>query len=244
MADEPNREQLQLLLDLQETDGKLRRIEHQLEHLDEQKRLDEAKEELKANREQQADLRVEIDRVDKESSKVEGEMDLLQQRRDAEQSRLYGGKIHTAREMKSLEAEIEATDRRISQDEDQVLELLEKAEELDSQLTTLADQAEQLQQRIEELTAARDEAAQGLLAEKAELEVLHDDQRQALDDEFLERYDEVVGRTSGKAVGELADGQCTACGIQLPVAEANELYDGPPLTVCPCSQRKLLVVPQ
>ena len=111
--------------------------------------------------------------------------------------------------------------------------------------TTIADRGadiDRLQQQAEAEATARDEAASSHLADKAELEVTREKQRERVPGDLLARYDAVRERVGGGvAVGELVDGACTACRIDMPMVEVRELQDGPPLTECPQCRRLLIV---
>lgn len=239
---EPTPEQLDLLLALQDTDQRIRRLEHQRESLPEQQQLEDVQARVKELERGQDDVRLDLERATATQRQLERETDVLTERRDAERARLYDGTVTNAREMKSVEAEVESTNRRISEQEDLLLETLEQVEELQGRLSALEAEAATNRQRAEELTVARDEAAKGILAELAEAGVLRDQQAADLDDELLARYDEVVQRTGGVAVGQLESNTCTACRIGLSMADVGELLAGPPLTTCP-ECRRLLVVP-
>jgi uncharacterized protein len=240
---DPTPDELELLLELQVTDSRLRRLEHQLDELPQQKQLDDAEARVVELGHEHDDVRVELDRAAAEQRQLEREVEVLTQRRDAERARLYDGTVGSAREMKAIEAEIETTLRRISEHEDLLLETLERVEELETRVATLAADREAEQQRVAELTAARDEAAAGLLVELGELRVVRDDQVRRLPDDLVARYDVVVARTGGGVgVGKLEGNACTACRLDLSMADVGELYAGPPLTTCP-QCRRLLVVP-
>lgn len=235
-------EQLDLLLALQDTDSRIRRLEHQRETLPEQQQLEQAEARIDEIVRQQDDLRLDLDKASAEQRQLERETDVLTERRDAERLRLYDGTVTNAREMKSVEAEVESTNRRISEQEDLLLESLEQVEGLEARIAALEAEATAERERAAELTVARDEAAQSILAELAEAGVLRDQQAAELPDDLMERYDAVVRRTGGVAVGLLESNTCTACRIGLSMADVGDLLAGPPLTTCP-ECRRLLVVP-
>lgn len=241
MSEDPRPEQLQELLQLQQTDARIRRIRTQLDDLPEQQQLDEVERRDGELREQHDGIRVDLDRVATASRRIEGEVDLLRQRKDAEHARMYSGDISSPKELQSLRAEIDSTERRIREHEDQLLEVMQRVEEMEERASVIATEREELAQRIEELTAARDHAAQELLAQLAELQVARESQRSAIPDDLLERYDRKHDKLGGVAVGELRDGMCTACRIELPYVEVNALLDGPPLATCPQCDRLLVV---
>lgn len=236
-----SREDLDGLLELQQTDSSIRRLRHQLDDLPEQQQLEEAEQALTGLEAARGDLRVELDKVTGEQRQRDGEVELLRTRLEAEQTRMYGGQISNPRELQSLRAEIDSTQRRIGEHEDQLLEVMERQEELQGRADDLSDRRAEMDRLIDKLTAARDEAAKGLIAELAELEVARDGQRDSLPEPLLARYDDAVGRTRGMAVGELRDGMCTACRIELPAVEYQQVLIGPPLTTCPQCRRLIVV---
>lgn len=235
-------EQLDLLLSLQATDARLRKLQHQLDDLPEQQQLDATKTRVNDLEREYDDLNVEADRVRAQQRQYEREVDVLTQRRDAERERLYNGSVANAREMKAVEAEIETTIRRISEHEDLMLEALESTEQLDGQLDELKAERGRQSEHAEQLAVDRDAAAKGILAEQAELQVQRDQQAAGLPDELLSMYDKASTRPGGTAVGKLEGNACTACRIEMSMADVGELYAGPPLTTCP-QCRRLLVVP-
>ena len=239
---EPTSEQLDLLLDLQATDHRIRKLEHQLDDLPEQRAMEESRQRTVELGEQLDETRIEAERVGGEQRRLERDVEVLSERRDAERTRLYDGTVTNQREMQSLEAEIASVDRRVTEHEDDLLEVLEQVEGLEQRIGRLeADRAAE-EQRFAELEAARDEAAKGLLAELGELKATRARQSEGLPADLLERYEKVAARTGGTGVGKLEGNACTACRIDLSWADVNDLLTGPPLASCPQCQR-LLVVP-
>lgn len=235
-------EDLDRLLELSDVDAQRARIDARLADLPEQQAVDEATERLRTAVREGDALRVEVTTVEAEQRRHEREIEQFRVRLAKEQQRLYGGEIHNAREMQSVEAEIEATQRRVEEHEDALLEAMEVAEDLGARIEERARTADQTRAEIAELEAERDRAAQQLLAERAELDLVRDQLRDQLGAAAVDRYDAVRERfPSGVAVGELSGMSCTSCRIDLPHAEVNELRDGDALATCP-NCRRLLVV--
>ncbi len=235
-------DQLELLLELQATDSRLRRIEHQLDDLPEQQQLDASIERVAALGREYDDVRVELDRAAAGQRQLEREIDVLTQRRDAERTRLYSGAVANAREMKAVEAEIETTVRRIDEHEELLLEVLETVEELQGRADGLAATQAAERELVATRTEARDRAAKELIAEQAELGAVREAEARDLPDELLARYEQAAKRAGGTGVGKLVGNACSACRIELSMADVGQLYAGPPLTTCP-QCRRLLVVP-
>jgi uncharacterized protein len=240
---EPTGEQLELLLELQATDHRIRKLEHQLDDLPEQRELEASNQRLLSYGEQEDETRLALERAGAAQRRLEREVDVLTQRRDAERSRLYDGTVTNQREMQSLEAEIAATERRVTEHEDELMEVLEQVEDLEHRLAGLETDRAAEQQHVEALTEDRDEAAHGLLTELGELKATRKTQAAGLPEDLLERYEALAARLGGTGVGELDGHSCTACRLDLSMADVNDLLTGPPLATCPqCS--RLLVVPE
>lgn len=234
-------EQLDTLLELSDADSSLLRLRRRLDDLPEQQQLDQAVEHRTALDQALGDRRLDRDRVQARLDKEDREVAQLKERLAAEQQRMYGGEISTARELGSMRAEIEAVERRIGEHEDAELEAMEELEQIEGEIADLEQQIQDADVAIEQQTVARDQAAQALLAEIAELEVTIEAQRQPLSDDLLKRYDQARDRFGGRAVGQLDGDQCTACGISLSYADVNELVEGPPLATCPNCGRMMVV---
>jgi len=239
---DPHAEDLDRLLALQQIDDEVRRLEHQLDGLPEQKELDELAAQDRVLAEGDAELSEQLERARRDQRQVEGEIDALGRRLDEEQARLYAGSLSTAREVQAAEAEISSTKRRRSEHEDQLLELMEVVEGIEARLAELVAVREALGVRIAERSAARDAAAQELLVRIAEVRVRRDPVAAALSPALLERYRQAAARGGGTGVGVLRDQACSACRISFPMTEINGYLTGPPLTTC-TQCRRLLIVP-
>jgi uncharacterized protein len=235
-------DELDRLLELQGTDSQLRRLQHQLDDLPAQQLLAAAEERIGELERDHADARVELDRAGARQRQLEREIDVLTQRRDAERLRLYDGSVVNARELKAVEAEIDTTERRINDHEEQLLEVLEEVEGLEATVAGIEAAQEAVRQRIDELTVERDTGAKEIIAQQAELGALRDQQAATIDAQLLTRYEQAAERAGGTGVGKLVDNACTACRVQMSRADVGDLYAGPPLTTCP-QCRRLLVVP-
>lgn len=240
MAD-PTPEQLEDLLALGDTDGEIRRLHKRLDELPEQQQLEAAEQERIGLSQQRADRTLDQDRVQAAATREDREVDQLRARLAAEQQRMYGGEITNAKELGSVKAEIESVERRIVEHEEAELEAMQQSEEIETEIADMDARLAALSTTIEELQTRRDEAAQALLAQIAELEVELDRHRALLPSDLLDRYDAAAARFGGRAIGRLDGDRCTACGISLSYADVNELVEGPPLTTCPSCHHLMVI---
>lgn len=238
----PTPAELEALLALQATETDIRRLRRRLDELPEQAKLEAAAEAAAAAKAEQDARRVDLDLFESDMRRLEVELGMLQQRRDAERSRLYGGAISQPRELQSLRAEVDSVQRRIAALEDSLLEVMERREELAGEVEALVNRREQLRQEQERLTVARDEAATGILAELTEAEAERDALRGQVPDHVLARYELSKRRHGRVGVGALEKGVCTACWLELTPLEISELRSSGPLGTCPQCQRLLVVL--
>ena len=233
---------LETLLALQAADDGVRRLEHQLAGLPEQRVVDELGARSAALEGEAGALDDRRAALDREQRQVEGEIDALTRRRDEERARLFDGSLTQMREIQAAEAEVASTERRRGEHEDQLLDVMERAEALEADVAALAAARAALAEELDAAVAARDEAATALGDRIATARAERDPIHARLPEELRERYAAAAARGQGTAVGLLRDEACTACRITFPRTELNALLTGPQLTTCP-QCRRLLVIP-
>jgi predicted nucleic acid-binding Zn-ribbon protein len=235
-------EDLDALLELSDVDANRARVAATLADLPAQQEVDAAVARRKTEVEAGDAIRVEVTTVEADQRRFERELQQYRDRLSYERDRLYGGGVTNAKESKAVEVEISTTVAKIAEHENGLLEAMEAAEELSERIEAAAGTVEQTSATIVELEAARDAAAQQLMAQMAELDVTRDALRETMAPHSTIAYDKVRARIKlGAAVGELRGSSCSACRIGLPHAEVNELRDGPNLNSCPNCSRLLIV---
>lgn len=139
--------------------------------------------------------------------------------------KLYGGTVHDARELNSLQHEIEMAAQRRSQREDELLEAMEQFETGEATLR-------QAEQRVREVEARQLDERARLHREDAELteeiEALRrrrDEIAGGLDPTQLARY-ERLRRSTGHAVAEVVNGTCQWCRVQVPARDVQHARAG------------------
>jgi predicted nucleic acid-binding Zn-ribbon protein len=238
---EPIDAQLAQLLELQRSDHRVRKVEHQLDGLAEQQVLEAAEGRARELTDAEHDLAGQLERAEADGTTLDRDIGVLTSRRDHERVRLYDGSVTNQREMSSVEAEIESTDRRIEEHEEDLLVVLEHAEELERRRAAVQADLQAAREAAAEAEEARDAIARGLLAELGEAKAARDREAAALPDELRDRYEAAAQRGGGTAVGELDRGSCTACRIDFSMVEVDQLYRGASLTTCPQCRRLLVV---
>ncbi len=241
MVQSPSDADLDRLLALQAADHHVRKVEHRLDALPEQRALDEAVERVTALETQLEALSAKLERAGSEQRTLERDIETLGARRDAERVRLYDGTVTNQREMSSVEAEIESTERRLEEHEEDLLVVLQTVEDLERRWTELDSELVAARARVRGAEEARDEVAKALLAELGEAKVDRDREAAGLPDDLLTSYEQAAARGGGTGVGHLDGFACSACRIEMSRADVDELYKGGNLTTCPQCRRLLVV---
>jgi predicted nucleic acid-binding Zn-ribbon protein len=149
--------------------------------------------------------------------RLEDEISSVSEKATQHDKTLYSGTISNPRELQAMQDEIGALRRRISQLEDQDLELMEQIEPLDAEIARLA---------MERAAIAEDEVAIDgeLAAVRAERDTIAAD----VDGTLLEEYEALRPKMGGIAIARLVGGSCGGCHLALSAVEVARLKKLPP----------------
>jgi predicted nucleic acid-binding Zn-ribbon protein len=182
-------------------------------------------------------LRKRISSLEAEQKEVETRLRSLERQADDLQvsikkhtDTLYGGLIHDARELASIEAEIGHDKSRQSEVESEEIELMERAEAIEGDLKSP-------RQHLTELTGARQEELSRLQTELAtnvetivDLDRRREEMAGKIDPQLLRTYDRLKQR-SGHAVSSVDAGVCHWCHVQVPPKDIQHAR-GPNIVHC------------
>ena len=140
-------------------------------------------------------------------------------KRELTQANLFSGKVRNPKELQDLQAESQALDRTIAKLEDEQLQAMMVLEET----TRALRQAEGDLQKVMDRIASQNSL---LIGEKHKIESeipQVDAQRQALREQLDEAtftvYRNLFKSKSGRAIAEVNDDTCGACGVTVPPAD-------------------------
>ena len=147
----------------------------------------------------------------------------LQTRLARTQERMYSGSIKSVKEMEAAEEERTNTERDIAENEDRLLEVMVKADEVDDTL----DKGRQVVKRLEEQRRA-DVAALTAKAEetRASLDDLtprRDRTWDSISAPVLHRYETLRSSRGGAAIARVERGMCSGCRMTLSTSEQQRI---------------------
>lgn len=205
------------LLELSKLDAELSRIAHRATHLPQQEAYQRIQEQYHAAGDRLGPLRIALDDLDTQVSRLESEIESVRQREDRDRSLLQSGATD-AKQLSDLEHELETLVRRQTSLEDSLLEVMERREELQSEL-----HGEQLKmQTLEvELAGVQEEidAAQDEISRAREQHSLRRDELSATLDPALCALYERQRAGGAPGAGPLLGRRCGACRLEIDRGE-------------------------
>jgi hypothetical protein len=229
------------LLDLQRLDLTIDRLRARKAVLESGDDLAAARREADAAEARYGELRLQIDALDRDTTKLEHEIDSLRQKSEAEERRMTSGAVANARELGAIGHEIENLRRRISDREDEELAILERREVLEVAVKEAEAEAGTLRARVEEVQAASGDELAAVDAELATAGSERPELTAGLEAELLELYEDLRRQKKGVGAVALVDGVCQGCHEQLSAVELDRVrhtHDVPRCEHC----RRILVL--
>lgn len=220
--DRPVIDSLADLLDLQSVDTEIDRLLDERSSLPALADYRTAHEQLQEAEGLVRSLAAESDDLRRGLDKAEGELKLIERKIDSETKRLYGGSIG-AKEAVNYQREIEGLDRRRSDKETEVLELMDAREKSETALNEARQVVTELTERKQELEAKVSQHWKEIDAHLARKEARKGEIAPLIDPDVLEVYDRIRSSHSGIGVARLEDGVCSACHLALSPAERSEV---------------------
>ena len=237
------RESMRPLLDLQRVDSGIDRLNQRKADLPEQRELDELNEQRSGIAVTHAEAQASLDAVAREQTKLETEIQQIDDKVTHEQGRLYSGELSNPKELSNIQAELDALRRRKVHLEDEELEVMERRESIEKEHGDLLTSMNDIDAKIADAMQRRDHASVEISEELSRLAGERAQLVPTINGEVLEMYEDIRARRGGVAVGALVDGTCRACGLPLSPMQRDEIKrsDDPIIRCENC--RRLLVIP-
>ncbi len=219
----------QMLYDLQQTDLELESIAQRLEQI--ATRLSEDSH-LKQAQQRAAEAEAKLHGCHVQTKDLDLEIRSLTQRIEADEQKLYGGRVTNPKELSSLQNDIAALKRWREKKEESLLEAMEAEETAQAQLaearTALAHIMEEWQSTQASLLAERER----LEERRRELEEYRNFLLSSLAQADIETYDRLRARKGGRAVAGVKGGICQGCHVAPPLHQIQQASVGVELVFC------------
>ena len=230
------------LLELADLDTELSRLDHRRRTLPETAEL----EGLTARSAQVRDAitlaDTELSDLDREQARAERDVEQVRVRIDKDRDRLDGGKVSSARELESLQSEVVSLQRRQSDLEEVVLELMERREAAQARRDAAAAGQASVEEETAAVTARRDAALAEIGEQAAKASSARASVAGGVPDDLLALYDKLRAQFGGVGAAMLRRGRCEGCHVSMSTVDLNAIRAAAPDEVVRCEEcRRILV---
>jgi predicted nucleic acid-binding Zn-ribbon protein len=227
------KENVEVLIDLQEVESKIAAVESRLSALPQQiQRLDER---LRAAQALVDTAKSRISDLQKTYRDLEADAGAVQGRIAKSNDKLHS--VKTNKEYQSSLKEIDDLKQRQSEMEDRMLECLEEMDAANAEISQTQKSCEQFSVSVANEKEALRQASE---IDRAEMERLNQERDRLLgvvDPSFYKKYASLKQLTGSTAVALVKNGTCLGCHLNIPPQLFNELQRMDKLQFCPHCHR-------
>ena len=176
----------------------------------------------------------------KERRELDGEIQSIQTRISRHKDQLY--QVKTNEQFKAMKHEIEVEEENIRKIEDQILEKMMEAEQLEKLVKDAASRLDGEKARVASAIQQLESARQGDLQEREQLQSRRQELSHTLSEAVREVYERVRSARRGVAVAEVRDGCCSRCNVRLRPQVYNDVRMSESIVTCESCSRILYYV--
>ena len=228
------------LLDLQAADTALAQLTHRRRTMPELAALAEREKAAAAAHTEVIDAQTAVADIELEQRRLEADVETVRSRAARDEARLQAGGL-PSRELESLQHEIATLARRQSTLEDDLLEVMERAETAESVLAQARQRHESLLAEQRELEASRDKAFGEIDAALAEKRPQREALAAGLPADLLALYEKARAH-GGNGAALLRQRRCEGCRIDLSGTDLSAARTAAPDAVLRCDNCRAILV--
>ena len=186
-------------------------------------------------------VRTELSDVQREVTKAEADVQLVRDRAARDQARLDSG-TGSAKDLQAIQHELQSLTRRQGELEDIEIEIMERAEAVEAEVTRLEGKRGEVTARLDEVTAARDAALADLDSEATTVAAPRADIVAGVGEDLVTLYEKVRAQGGGLGAAALRQRRCGGCQLELNNVDMNRIKAAPADEVLRCEEcRRILV---
>lgn len=232
---------LESLLVVQAHDTAIDQLGHKLKTLPEYQALEDIADERSHLDTQLAEIGEQRHVLARDQKRIEDDVALIDERYNKENARLYSGEVTAHKELQLLQEELRTLDERRGALEDQILEIMERAEPLDTEIakidTAIAGTDDRKAKVEDALVVASAEIEAEIAGEKADRSAIAAE----ISAELLSTYEQTRAACGGIGVSKLVAKTCQGCHLQLPAVEYDRIRKEASDAIVYCECGRLLV---
>lgn len=230
------------LLEVADIDAELGRIAHKRRGLPEHAEITRLTERDLVLRDSIAALTAQSSDLGREQNKAEADVEQVRSRIERDRQRLDGGMIASPKELENLQSEIQSLQRRQSDLEEIVLDVMERRETNQASLDEASTERSSIESELRTVTAARDVALAELDEQAAKATAKRAQIAETIASDLLDLYDKQRVQHGGVGAAALRARRCQGCNLALNTVDLNAIRAAAQDEVLRCEEcRRILV---
>jgi predicted nucleic acid-binding Zn-ribbon protein len=234
-------DQARTLLELQDHDLRITRLNKQLDELPVKRAILGVRAKVVEFKTLEKRTEGAARAIDVRVRHLEDEVAALRTKMEREQKKLLSGEVTNPKELNAIAMEMDSLRRRADALEGQELAEMAKREQASGQTAKVRAAIDAAHVREAELVEEFKRDGGGILAELEKLTGQREKLAASLPAELAETYASLRSAKHGIAVGRLEGDACSVCQVNIPAHRLEGLVSGPDVGTCPLCQRLLVV---
>ncbi|MBA2574336.1 MAG: hypothetical protein H0V02_06045 [Nocardioidaceae bacterium] len=230
------------MLDLQAIDSTLDQLSHRLKSLPEHAALARLAERRTDVAEAEGQARTEVEDLAREQRKADADVEQVKARRTRDQQRIDAGSVNDAKQLTALQHEVQTLDRRISDLEDEELEVMERLEDEQARSARLKTELAEIESEAADLMRARDATVSAIAEQQSDKAAERDALASEIPAALLALYDKLRARLGGVGVGAVHQKRCGGCRLNIGASDLAAMLVAPSDEVLRCEECNRILV--
>lgn len=230
------------LLELADIDAELARIAHRRRGLPEHAEITRLESRDAELRDSVAAMTAQSSDLSREQAKAEADVEQVRSRIERDRQRLDGGMISSPKELENLQSEIQSLQRRQSDLEEIVLDVMERRETNQASLGSATTERASIENELASVIAARDAALADLDEHAAGASARRIQVVEGIPGDLVELYDKLRAQHGGVGAAALRQRRCQGCNLTLNTVDVNAIRAAAEDEVLRCEEcRRILI---
>lgn len=208
--------EIESLLKLQELDMKWQALEKALKELPVQKQITKLEESLLLLRERLSNANSELSGTQREQKHEEWAIKDITSTINSISQKIYGGEVTNPREIENMRTRLNTLEANKAQLEDGVIQLMEKAEALETEIERVTSELIQKESELGKLTDERDQETADISAKIMSIMEDRGKLQSVISDPLLRKYEQLLKDRGGCVVVPVKGNLCGGCHVALP----------------------------
>lgn len=228
------------LLDLAEVDAELARVTHRRRTLPEIAEIAAVEQQVRAKQDALVAVQTTLTDLDRDVKRQETEIDQVRARGERDRKLLQSGSVG-AKQLTDLEHELATIQRRQGILEDDLLELMERREAVDADVSFASVELDKARQALEDASRRRDEALANLESTETRRAADRSVMAKGFPDDLLKAYDR-QREQRGIGAALIQSRRCGACRIELDRSAVSKVKEAAADEVVRCEECGAILV--